>query len=183
MLVGSIYEAIIFPKMPEKVTLEQAIELDATNKPSFLFFGKSLYVVITDAKWECASVKQKIGHKYNYFTDGVFTNSNKSAVVFVQIDGFYSCEELQKKEVAGELQHATRRPIEYESDENGKIIIDDKSEVITLSLCTQCTPSQAVFYPVFFFLFPFMMWGIFEIAKREQQKRDRQNLIKNSNSG
>ncbi len=172
LLVGSIYEAVVFPQTPEKVTLDQAIELDTTNKPTFLFFGKSLYVIITDAKWECASVKQVDAVKNkNDHTDGVFTNANKSAVVFVQIHGLYSCQELQKKEVTGELQHFTRRPVEYQSDENGLITIDEKSEILTLSLCTHCTPFEASFYPVVFFLFPFIMWAIFKYGNRQQQKK------------
>jgi len=172
MFVGSVYEAIVFPQAPEKVTLEQAIELDATNKPTFLFFEKSLYVIITDAKWECASVKQvdARGTKKDH-TDGVFTNASRSAVVFVQLQGLYSCQELQQKEVAGELQHFTRRPVEYQSDENGLITIDDKSEISTLSLCTHCTPFEASFYPVVFFLFPFIMWAIFKYGNRQQQKK------------
>lgn len=172
LLVGSIYEAVVFPQTPEKVTLDQAIELDTTNKPTFLFFGKSLYVIITDAKWECASVKQVDAVKNkNDHTDGVFTNANKSAVVFVQVHGLYSCQELQKKEVAGELQRFTRRPVEYHSDENGLITIDEKSEILTLSLCTHCTPFEASFYPVVFFLFPFIMWAIFKYGNRQQQKK------------
>ena len=172
LLVGSIYEAVVFPQTPEKVTLDQAIELDTTNKPTFLFFGKSLYVIITDAKWECASVKQVDAVKNkNDHTDGVFTNANKSAVVFVQVHGLYSCQELQKKEVAGELQRFTRRPVEYQSDENGLITIDEKSEILTLSLCTHCTPFEASFYPVVFFLFPFIMWAIFKYGNRQQQKK------------
>ena len=170
LLGGSIYEAVVFPQSPHKVTLSKAVEMDLNNKPEFLFFEKALFVDITDASWKCASVKQVDAFRNRKdHTDGVFTNSSESALVFVQIEGLYSCQELQKMEIAGKLQKFTNRPVEYQSDTNKKVVIDENSNIITFELCTHCTPSEARFYPLYFLGFPFVMWLIFEFGKRQQQ--------------
>ena len=176
LLGGSTYEAVVFPQSPQKITLAQAVEMDRQNKPEFLFFDKALYVSITDAMWECASVKQVDARRNrDDHTDGVFSNANKDALVFVQIHGLYTCQELEQMEVAGKLQRFTKRPVEYKSDTNGIVVISEGSEDITFELCTRCTPSEARLYPAFFLLFPFVMWGIFEFGKRQQQKQNAVN--------
>jgi hypothetical protein len=43
-LGGSIYEAVVFPRAPQKVTLAQAVEMDLQNQPAFLVFDQTLYV-------------------------------------------------------------------------------------------------------------------------------------------
>jgi hypothetical protein len=175
LLVGSTYEAIVFPQFPQKVTLAQAVEMDLKNEPAFLFFEKSLYLSITDAVWECASIKQQgklTEESDSRNTDAVFTDTKKTALVFVEVEGHYNCQELQEKEIAGELQHVTQRPVEYQSDASGLVTIDEDSEITTLSLCTHCTPSEARLYPIFFLLFPFVMWGILEFGKRQQKKQN-----------
>ncbi len=127
LLSGSIYEAVVFPRSPQKVTLAQAVEMDLQNKPEFLFFDKARYVSITDSIWECASVKQA-GFDTPYsdkrHTDAVFTDSKKSAVVFVQVNGFFSCQDLQENEISGELQRFDNRPVAYQSDTTGTTTID-----------------------------------------------------------
>lgn len=178
ILGGSIYEAIVFPQSPQRITLAHAVELDRQNESEFSFFDKALYVSITDAKWECASVKQvDTPRNRDDHTDGVFSNVNKDAFVFVQIHGLYSCQDLQEMEVAGKLQRFTKRPVEYESDTSGIVVIDESSSSITFELCTHCTPAEARFYPLWFFLFPFIMWGIFAYGKRQQQKQNLVNTV------
>jgi hypothetical protein len=163
-LAGSIYEAIVFPQSPQKVTLAQAVEMDLQNKPAFLVFDKALYVSITDAIWECASVKQT-GYKVlsdRRYTDAVFSDAKKTAVVFVQVDGFHSCQDLKENEIPGVLKRLYTRPVEYQSDTNGTTVIDENSEVLIFGFCTHCTPSAAVGVTITCLLSPFIMWGIFE---------------------
>src|SRR5262245_11569291 len=114
LLGGSIYEAVVFSQLRYRGTLAQAVEMDLNNKPGFLFFETALFVAITDASWKCASVKQVDAFQSrNDHTDGVFTDPSDSALVFVQIEGLYSCQELQSMEIAGKLQRFTNRPVEY----------------------------------------------------------------------
>jgi hypothetical protein len=163
-LAGSISEAIVFPQSPQKVTLAQAVEMDLQNKPAFLVFDKALYVSITDAIWECASVKQT-GYKVlsdRRYTDAVFSDAKKTAVVFVQVDGFHSCQDLKENEIPGVLKRLYTRPVEYQSDTNGTTVIDENSEVLIFGFCTHCTPSAAVGVTITCLLSPFIMWGIFE---------------------
>lgn len=174
LVIGSTYEAAVFPHSPQRVTLAQAVELYSQHKPVFLIFEKSLYVSVTDAVWECASLKQQ-GHRTLWsdkrHTDVIFTDAQETAVVFVELEGFHTCRELQGKEVAGELQSFTRRPFEYQSDTKGLVTIDKDSTVRMLSLCTHCTASEAWLYPVFFFLLPFVMWGILKLANASNRSR------------
>jgi hypothetical protein len=168
-LGGSIYEAIVFPPSPQKVTLAQAIVMDSENKPAFLFFRKALYISITDAIWECASVTQEDAPPNTVeHTHGVLLNANKDAYVFVEINGLYTCQDLQNMQVTGKLQRMTERPVEYQSDAHGLVIIDEDSEAITFELCTHCTPAEARIFPLFFFIVPFAMGGIFAYGKCQQ---------------
>jgi len=169
VLVGSIYQLIVYPDQPARVTLAEAVEMDANNKPVFLFVENSLYLTVTDAAWECASVTQA-GYRDKKHTDGVFTDKNNTAIVFVQIQGYYTCQELQSMEIAGELQSFVRRPVEYQSDNHGPVTIDENSDLITLSLCTHCDRFESLFGVVFFLAFPFIMWGIFYFNKLQQSK-------------
>lgn len=173
LLGGSIYEAVVFPQSPQKVTLSQVIAMDSQNKSAFLFFRKAQYVSITDAIWECASVKQVDAPRYRVdHTEGVFSNANTDTFVFVQINGLYTCQELQNMDVAGKLERSTKRPVEYESDTNGSVIKGEDSEAITFELCTHCTPPEARVFPLFFFLIPFAMGGIFAYGKCQQQNEN-----------
>ena len=80
---GSLYEAVVFPQSPQRITLAQAVEMDRQNKPEFLFFDTALYVSITDPIWECASVKQvDTPRNRDDHTDGVFSNANNDAFVW-----------------------------------------------------------------------------------------------------
>jgi len=173
LLGGTLYEAVVFPQFPQKATLSQAIVMDSQNKPVFLFFRKANYVSITDAIWDCASVKQvdAPGNKVDH-TDGVFSNANMDAFVFVQLKGSYTCQELQKMDIAGKLERMTKRPVAYESDINGSVILGEQSEAITLELCTHCTPLEARLFPLLFFFIPFPMWGIFVYGKCQQLNQD-----------
>lgn len=163
-LVGSLYEAVVFPQTPQKVTLAHAVNLDLHNQPAFLVFDETLYVSITDAIWECASVKQTgyQGLSDRRYTDAVFTDAQKTAVVWVQVNGFYSCEDLKAKEISGELQRNKQRPIKYQSDSTGTTLIDADSEVLTYYFCTHCTPSAAVGVTIVGLLAPFVIKAIFE---------------------
>lgn len=169
VLFGSIYQLSVYPEKPAEVSLAEAVEMYENNKPVFLFFERPLYLTVTDARWECASVVQA-GYRNKKHTDGVFTDGNNTAIVFVQIHGHYTCQDLQSMQIVGELQSFTRRPVHYQSDSNGLITIDHNSDVTTLSLCTHCTLTQAWFYVVFFLAFPFIMWGIFWYGKRQQSR-------------
>ncbi|PKO15708.1 MAG: hypothetical protein CVU39_09295 [Chloroflexi bacterium HGW-Chloroflexi-10] len=169
-LLGSTFEAVVFPQSPQKVTLAQAVEMDLQNKPAFLVFDQALYISITDAMWECASVKQT-GYKVlsdRRYTDAVFTDAKKTAVVFVQVNGFYSCQDLKENEISGELHrlHIDTRPVEYQSDTNGITIIDEDSQVLAYRFCTHCTPSAAGFIPIFWLLIPFIIWRLSEHWKK-----------------
>jgi hypothetical protein len=168
-LGGSIYEAAVFPRVPQKVTLAQAVEMDLKNKPDFLVFDKVLYVSIADAVWECASVKQS-GYSTLFSdkrrTDAVFTDASKTAVVFIQVDGFYNCQQLKENEISGELQRVDGRPIEYQSDTIGTTTIGENSKILTYRFCTHCNPFYAVSLPIVFVLIPLVIWGIYEYWKR-----------------
>jgi hypothetical protein len=171
LLGGSTYEAVVFPQSPQNVTLTQAVEMELQNKPEFLFFDKALYVSITDAVWECASVKQVDAYNnIDEHTEAVFSNGNKDALVFVRIEGLYTCRELQEMEIAGKLQRFTERPVQYESDTDGTVTLDEASETITLELITHGTPSEARLYPIFFLGLPFVIWGMFVYTRCQRQQ-------------
>lgn len=167
-LTGSVYEAVVFPQFPQEVTLARAVELDLKNKPDFLPFDKTLYVSITDAVWECASVKQT-GYKTIFSdkrrTDAVFTDAQKTAVVFIQLDGFFDCEYLKAYRPLGELQYLDSRPIIYQSDTTGKTTLDVNSDILVYRFCTHCTPSNAVLVSASFVLFPLFIWGYYQYKK------------------
>lgn len=173
LLASSTYEAVVYPTSPPKMTLSQALLMESQNKPAFLFFRKPFYVSITDARWECASIKQvdeplnRVDH-----TEGVFSNTSSDALVFVQLNGLHTCEQLQNTHVTGKLERFTRRPVAYESDANGSVRIGKDSEAITLELCTRCTASEARLFSIFFVLIPFPMWGLFVYGKCQRQNEN-----------
>jgi len=160
ILTGSIYEAVVFPRSPQKVTLARAVEMDLLNEPAFLVFDQALYVSITDAAWECASVKQS-GYKVlreRRSTDAVFSDASKTAVVFYQRDGFHSCEDLKASEIVGVLQRVYTRPVEYQSDASGRVVIGKDADALVYGFCTHCTPDGAVGIPIVGALLPFALW-------------------------
>jgi len=168
-LAGGIYEAVVYPRTPQKATLAQAVEMDLDDKPAFWGFDEARYVSITDAVWECASVKQS-GYSSIFSdkrrTDAVFTDAEKTSVVFIQVDGFYDCEDLKGYQPLGELQRLDTRPIEYQSDTTGKTVIGEDSEVLVYWFCTHCSPSNAVWVPICLVFFPVFIWGYAKYRKR-----------------
>lgn len=172
-LGGSLYEAVVFPASPQKITLSQAMAMDSQTEPVFLFFRKAIYVSITDAIWNCASVQQVDAPAYRVdHTEGIFSNANMDAFVFVQINGLYTCQELQQMEVAGRLERFTQGPVNSETAMNGSAIIGANPKAVTFELCTHCTAVEARIFPLFFFLIPFAMGGIFAYGRCQQMNQD-----------
>lgn len=160
ILAGSIYEAVVFPRSPQKVTLARAVEMDLQNEPAFLVFDQALYVSITDAVWECASVKQT-GYKTlrdRRSTEAVFSDASKTAVIFYQRDGFHSCEDLKANEIVGVLQRVYTRPVEYQSDAEGRVVITEDAGALVYGFCTHCTPGETAGIPIVEALLPFALW-------------------------
>jgi hypothetical protein len=173
LLGGSIYEAIVFPASPQKVTLSQAMTIDSQNEPVFLFFRKALYVSITDAIWDCASVQQVDAPAYRVdHTEGAFSNANMDAIVLVQINGLYTCNELRHMQLAGKLERLTEGPVYSKTAMNELAIIGKNPDAITFELCTHCTPAEARIFPLLFFLIPFAMGGIYAYGKCQQMSQD-----------
>lgn len=169
-LGGSIYEAFVFPQSPRTVTLAQAVELDLQNKPAFLFFHKPLYVAITDAVWECASVKHvDTFRNADDHTNAVFSNGNRDALVFARVQGLYTCQELQGMNVAGKMQRLSKPPVEYENDTDGIVAIDQASDAATFELVTHASAWEARLYPIFFVGLPFVLWGMFVYARCQRE--------------
>lgn len=168
-LAKGIYAAVVFPREPQRVTLARAVMLDLARKPDAWIYDKALYVSITDAVWECSSVRQS-GYASIFRdrrrTDAVFTDAGKSAVVFIQVNGFYSCKDLENYEPLGELQRLDERPITYQSDASGKTSIDENSGVRAYFFCIHCTPSEAILMPICSVLLPLFVWAYYKYGRR-----------------
>jgi len=169
-LTGSIYEAFVFPRTPQKVTLAQAVKVDLINTPDFLVFDQALYVSITDAVWQCASVRQS-GYSSIFIdkrrTDAQFTDAEKTAVVFIQLRGFYDCQELKEIEILGELDQVFSRPVEFQSDPGGTTIIAEDSDVLVYWIRNR-TPLDAMLQAIFMAGFPLLVWGYYQSRKNRQ---------------
>ena len=159
-LAGSLYEAVTFPRTPQHVTLAQAVQRQAANRPDFWVFDRTQYVAIRDAVWECASLRQS-GYRSLFSdkrrTEAVFTDAQKTAVVFVGVKGFFNCQELGEMTIAGELQRLDERPIQYLSDA-GPVVIQDRSQrAYRLSVRG---PGEAAAVPVILALLPAAAWAL-----------------------
>ncbi len=167
-LAGFIYEAVTYPRVPQRVTLAQAVEMDQKNTPDFLVFDKALYVTITDSVWQCASIKQS-GYKTissdKRRTDAVFTDKKRTAVVFIQLFGFYSCPDLKVAEISGELDQVYTRPVKFLSDTTGTTVIDHDSGMLVYRFRV-FKPLDAVLNLIFFIGFALFVWGFVRYRRR-----------------
>ncbi len=120
------------------------------------------YISITDALWDCSSVRQS-GCK-SFFTNwlrtnALFTDPAATALVLMQADGHYNCQALQHYEPAGVLQRIDVRPVENENGANETTIIAAGPHLLIYRLCTHCTRSNALLLPITTVLFPLLAWG------------------------
>lgn len=171
-LAGSVYEALVFPGTPAEVTLSQAVKADLTNQPDFLVFDQALYVSITDAVWDCTSLKPS-GYSTIFSdkrrTDAQFTDVKKTALVYVQVNGFYNCQQLQEYKLAGELQRVASPPDTGPKNIPGTSASLENPALI-YNFCTQCTPSNAVFISIFLIGLPIIVWLYFQSRRNRQEE-------------
>lgn len=166
--VGSLYEALRFPRAPQAVTLVQAVSMARQNEPDFLVFDQTQYITITDAVWECASIRQT-GYQTIFrdrrWTDAVFTDAQRTAIVFARVHGFYSCDELRAYHLMGELQPVDDgRPVQYQSDTAGMVQISAESGAIFFFSIR--SPTDATFLPIGCALLPLVVWAVVQSQKK-----------------
>lgn len=172
-LAASIYYAVVFPRTPQKVTLARAVAMEQNIPPASWFLNKILYISITDAVWDCSSVRQS-GYKSIFSnrqrTDALFTDPAATALVLMQADGHFNCQDLQHYEPVGVLQPIDARPVEYQNGANEITIIAAGSDLLIYRLCTHCTRSNALLLPITTVLFPLLVWGYY---RHETKRRGR----------
>ncbi|MCA1953904.1 MAG: hypothetical protein LDL12_02020 [Anaerolinea sp.] len=138
------------------------------NEPDFLVFDQVQYITITDAVWECNSIRQT-GYQTLFrdqrWTDAVFTDAQRTAIVFVRVHGFYNCDDLRAYRLMGELQPVDDgRPIQYLSDTAGLVQIP--AESVAVFFFSIRSPGDAAWVPIGCALLPLLAWTVVQFQKR-----------------